>query len=113
MGGGPMLSFGRSSSEEHSDRGATSYYPASKSFNEYSSKSFGVGFKGSVGIECGITKRLSLLTEFNLEGTYNWDNWKSRNESLEPGSSATETTDDGHSWNYALSNLRIGIAYNF
>jgi hypothetical protein len=113
FGIGPLISFYRYNSENNQERNATSYYPASKSIYETTSSSLGLGIQGMIGIECTVTERISLLAEFNLNGTYSWDHWKNSSESQPVVLSRTESTNDGNSWNYGLNNLKIGIAYNF
>ncbi len=113
VGIGPMVSFSRYSNENTQDRSAASYYSASNSFNEQTSSSFGLGLQGTIGLECLVTEKISLLAEFNLDGTYSWVHWKDRNGNQQETLSRTETTEDGNSWGYGLNNLKIGISYNF
>ncbi|PKL83704.1 MAG: hypothetical protein CVV24_03720 [Ignavibacteriae bacterium HGW-Ignavibacteriae-3] len=113
LGAGPLIRLTRYSSENTQDRSATSYYSASKSNNKNTNSSFGLGVQGVVGIECSVTQKLSLLAEFNLDCTYSWDHRSYSSQSQPVVLSRTESTYDGNSWNYALNNLKIGIAYNF
>lgn len=113
LGVGPLISFSRYNSKNDQERNATLYYPASKSIYETTSSSLGLGIQGVIGIECTVTEKISLLAEFNLNGTYSWDHWKNKSESQPVGLNRTESTNDGNSWNYGLNNLKIGIAYNF
>ena len=113
LGVGPLISFSRYNSENDRERNAISNYPASRSVYETTSSSLGLGIQGVIGIECPVTEKISLLAEFNLNGTYSWDRWKSKSEDQSVGLSRIETTNDGNSWNYGLNNLKIGIAYNF
>ncbi len=113
FGIGPLINFSRYISENNQERNATSYYPADESIYETTSSSLGLGVQGMIGLECTVTEKISLLAEFDLNGTYSWDHWKNMSESKPIGQSRTESTNDGNSWNYGLNNLKIGIAYNF
>ena len=113
LGMGPLLNFSRSGYKNNYDTAATSYYPASKSSQETTSYSFGLGFQGAIGLECRVTDKISLLAELNLNGTYSWSHSKDISEDHNSGWNRTERTSDGNSWSYGLNNIKIGIAYNF
>lgn len=113
LGAGPLVSLTRYSNENTQDRSATAYYPASKSKSKNTNSSFGLGVQGVAGIECAVTEKISLLAEFNLDCTYSWDHRSYSSESQPVVLSRTESTYEGNSWNYALNNLKIGIAYSF
>ena len=113
FGAGPAVNYNRLTSEINRDIHGTAFYPASKSLNKQTSSSFELGLMGAIGIECSISEKLSLLAEYNLEGTYIWGKSESRSENQLPSKSITESTENNNSWNYRLSNLKIGIAYKF
>ncbi len=113
LGVGPLVSFNRYNYERNQHSIATAYYPASSSNYKNISTTLGLGIQGVIGFECVITEKISLLAEFNLNGTYSWDHWKNTSENQPTGISRTESTSDGNSWNYGLNNLKIGISYNF
>ncbi|MFA7418671.1 MAG: hypothetical protein WCZ90_03215 [Melioribacteraceae bacterium] len=84
----------------------------SSSKNEYNINSIGVGIQAILGLDCKVTERLSILSEFNLSGLYYWD--KASQTTFESYSGETRKTfNSGNSWKYNLSNIKIGIAYSF
>jgi hypothetical protein len=115
MGIGPLLSFSRSSSESNTtyasvNQNQSSFY-VSKS--EYLNRTFGLGLQAVFGVEVMFTQKLSLLAEFNLNGTYSWNKYTSTYQYENSASHNEENTTDGNSWNYGLNRLKIGIAYRF
>ncbi|NJD22350.1 MAG: hypothetical protein FIA82_06720 [Melioribacter sp.] len=113
LGIGPLISYYRTHSENNSKDVPTTQNNYNKSFYEITSSSFGLGLQGVVGVECNLTEKISLLAEFNLNGSYSWDHWKFSDENETTSLSRAENTEDGHSWNYELNNIKIGIAYRF
>ena len=113
LGVGPLITFYRNHNESNSEEIPSAQNNYNKSFYETTSTSFGLGLQGVIGVECNLTEKISLLAEFNLNGTYSWDHWKFEDESETTSLSRAENTEDGHSWNYELNNIRIGVAYRF
>lgn len=113
LGIGPLISFSRESNERNSETITTSPNGASKSMNESTKSFIGLGIQGVLGIECAVTEKISLLAEFNLNGTYSWNHWNNKGEYQSEELTGIESTSDSNSWNYGLNNLKIGIAYNF
>jgi len=113
LGIGPLISYYRNHSENNSKDVPTTQSDYNKSFYEITSSSFGLGLQGVIGVECNLTEKISLLGEFNLNGSYSWDHWKFSDENETTSLSRAENTEDGHSWNYELNNIKIGIAYRF
>ncbi len=113
LGGGPLITFYRNHTENNSEEVPSTQNSYNKSFYETTSSSFGLGIQGVIGVECNLTEKISLLAEFNLNGTYSWDHWKFEDESETTNLSRVENSEDGHSWNYELNNIKVGIAYRF
>lgn len=113
LGIGPLISYSRNHTENNSETMPSTENSYSKSFYETTSSTFGFGIQGVLGVECNITEKISLLAEFNLNGTYSWDHWKYIYETQYVNLNRTENTEDGNTWNYGLNNLKIGIAYRF
>jgi len=113
LGIGPLISYSRRHNENNSETTPSSGYTYSKSINETTSSFFGLGIQGVVGIECNLTEKISLLAEFNLDGTYSWDHWQTDYEDQTTSLNKSGNSEDGNSWNYGLNNLKIGIAYRF
>jgi hypothetical protein len=113
FGIGPLISYSRNHTENNSETMPSTENSYSKSFYETTSSSFGLGIQGVIGVECNIAEKISLLAEFNLNGTYSWEHWKYIYETQYINLNRTENTEDGNSWNYGLNNLKIGIAYRF
>lgn len=118
-GAGPLLSYSRYSSETNSDWRYVSQNQNDihKGKSEYSDRTLGVGLQMAIGMEVLITQKLSLLAEFNLNGTYSWNNYSSSSRNETKGSnlsnSESKNESDGTSWNYGLNRLKLGIAYRF
>ena len=113
LGIGPLISYSRNYSNDDDKTTLTTPNSNSESIYESTSSSFGLGVQGVIGVECNITEKISLLAEFNLNGTYSWNHWLYDYENQSTGSNRTENTEDGSSWNYELNNLKVGIAYRF
>jgi hypothetical protein len=112
-GAGPLLSFSRDENNYHSDILPTASYSSNQSSSEIVTRSFGIGLQLVAGIECPITTKLSLLAEFNLNGTYSWNYWSSMSEDKSATTSVQSNVEEGTSWNYGLNQLKLGIAYRF
>ncbi|MCX6175209.1 MAG: outer membrane beta-barrel protein [Ignavibacteriales bacterium] len=113
LGIGPLISYSRNHAVDNDETIPSTQNSYVKSFYEATSSSFGLGIQGVIGVECNITEKISMLAEFNLNGTYSWDYWKYNSENQSTSLSRTENTEDGSSWNYGLDNIKIGIAYRF
>lgn len=118
-GAGPLLSYSRYSSESNSDWRYVNQNQNDmhKSMSEFTNSTFGVGLQLAIGMEVLITQKLSLLAEFNLNGTYSWNNYSSSSRDEIKGSnlynSESNNESKGTSWNYGLNRLKLGIAYRF
>lgn len=113
LGIGPLIGYSRNHTENNSETMPSAQNSYSKSFYETTSSSFSLGIQGVLGVECNITEKISLLAEFNLNGTYSWDHSKYIYETQYTNLNRTENIEDGNSWNYGLNNLKVGIAYHF
>ncbi|KAF0149724.1 MAG: hypothetical protein FD143_2705 [Ignavibacteria bacterium] len=109
---GPLISFSRNSYESISESQQPPASEVQKVKHKNNNKWFGVGLQLAVGVNVSITEKLSLLAEFNLNGTYGWETISSSNE-YQSSFSSSEQTSDGTSWNYGLNQLKLGIAYSF
>ncbi|OGU84310.1 MAG: hypothetical protein A2499_14910 [Stygiobacter sp. RIFOXYC12_FULL_38_8] len=118
-GAGPLLGYSRFSSETNSDWHYVNQNQndVHKGKSEYSNSTLGIGLQLALGMEVLITQKLSLVAEFNLNGTYSWNNYSSSSKDETKGSnqynSESKYESDGTSWNYGLNRLKLGIAYRF
>jgi hypothetical protein len=114
LGGGPLISYSRYNSESTYKQSyvntaqTTDYNNSYMNFN----RSISVGFQLTAGIELQLTHALTLLAEYNLAGTYSW-NKDSYESSSVRDQNGHKTSSEGTSWNYNLSNVKLGIAYRF
>lgn len=112
VGIGPLISYSRNSNESIRETRQTPIDDLEKVKFVNKNKWLGVGLQLALGVNVSITERLSLLAEFNLNGTYGWETINSSNEYKSSFSSSVQTS-DGTSWNYGLNQLKLGIAYRF
>lgn len=110
---GPVISYSRDNSDNTNEHPATLTSEYYKNISVTTSSSFGLGVQVSMWFDFQVAEKILLLAEFDLNGTYNWNKWKSTSENHSQSSSKSEYIRDGHSWNYNLYNLKIGIAYSF
>lgn len=116
LGAGPFISLNRNFStwtgDQAQDDGSKYYHS-----NESLQYSLGIGVGGAAGVECFITKQLSLIGEYGIFGNYSWTKQKtsSNQHSTHNPSAASSITNDNSSngWNIGLGNLRLGIAFRF
>lgn len=116
IGGGPFLSLTRNynkttndeNSIQNSNQNQYSYY------NENLSYSLGLGVEGIIGVECLITKQISILGEYGIAASYFWTKEKySNGNSSQQSKSDYNSEGTGKGWNLNLRSLRIGIAFRF
>lgn len=110
VGGGPYLLFQRDFSKSNNE-------PASSNFKytyEYLDYTLYAGVTGIIGVECLISKRISLLAEYGIWAHYGWNKHKFTNTSSNGENSdghVTETT--GNKWRVGISGVKLGISFLF
>lgn len=114
---GPFISLNRNFSSGSNDQtqndGSIYYYS-----NESLQYSLGIGVGGTAGVECFITKQLSLIGEYGISGSYGWGKQKYSYKSSSTYNSSTTTSGNSNEsntngWSLGLGNLRLGIAFRF
>ena len=116
LGTGPFISFNRRFSG--GSRETDQYGNRSSYSSEMLNYSLGIGIGGVAGVECFVTKQISLIGEYSFAGSYMWtkNNNSSQNITYYNSQSSTsrQTTDNsGTGWNLGLGNLKLGIAFRF
>lgn len=113
LGAGPLFEFNRRYNFHQifsSQNTPGSPPPPDHSEETYSSLGLGIG--GISGIECFVSKEISLLAQYNIFIMYNW----SKNERLikdAQGNLEQNRISYGYFWSGDLSSVQIGIAYYF
>lgn len=114
LGAGPFISFNRNFGSRSSDNTQNDGSKQHHS-DESLQYSLGIGVGGAAGVECFITKQLSLIGEYGISGSYSWTKGKfSANQSYNtspPSSYSNESNSNG--WSLGLGNLRLGVAFRF
>ncbi|MEW6701393.1 MAG: hypothetical protein AB1298_01620 [Bacteroidota bacterium] len=115
LGAGPFISLNRIFRYESADQ---TQNDGSKSYNSYEilQYSLGIGIGGTAGVECFVTKQLSLIGEYGISGSYSWGKRRYSNKyNSSPNQSVSENTNESNTngWSIGLGNLRLGIAFRF
>lgn len=116
LGAGPRIGFSRfsSTSMEESTRLLPSITTTSESEN--SSHGFSVGLLGVIGVECFLTKSVSVLGQYEWFVNYTTGSSKAKNVSTSTSGQSTsrfETDFDNKSWEAGLTGVRIGLSVYF
>lgn len=115
LGAGPFISFDRFFTSS-SINNTWNNNPKSYSSNETLQYSLGIGISGAAGVECFVTKQLSLIGEYGISGSYSWGKQKYLSKSnSSPNQPVSENTNESNTngWNIGLGNFRFGIAFRF
>ncbi|KAF0141680.1 MAG: hypothetical protein FD122_1235 [Stygiobacter sp.] len=111
---GPLISYSRNSTKSNADRTYFETTEFENYKNEDVNETIGIGLQLALGVDLEITNKLSLLAEFDLNGTYGWNSGSYMSEYYyDSRRNFHETTYSGTSWNYGLNRLKLGIAYRF
>ena len=115
IGAGPFISLDRTFSSGTSNQ---IWRDGQQTSNETVSLrySLNIGIGGSTGVECLITKNISLIGEYGITAGYGWSEQKNTsktNQSLSPQKSEYHYDISSNGWNIGLGNLRLGIAFRF
>jgi hypothetical protein len=112
LGVGPLFSFSKYYNNNIVENISPSTNPSDISSNVSKTTFYGIGIQGVIGIDCSITEKLSLLGEFNLDGTYGWEFSETKwEDQIIPNKRVSNG--NGNSWNYGLNSLKVGIAFHF
>lgn len=117
LGAGPFISLNRifwSESGDQTQNDGSKYYHS----NESLQYSLGLGIGGVAGVECFVTKQLSIIGEYGISGSYIWTKQKMSNTQgsthYAPGSISGNTYEsNSNGWNVGLGTLRLGVAFRF
>jgi len=114
LGAGPYFNYYRRSSESNYDSHNIQPNNVSTYKNNYENygRTLSIGLQFVAGIDLELTNSLALLAEYSLEGTHSWfkENYDSNSFSEK---TRNMRNSDGTSWNYNLTNIKLGIAYRF
>ena len=112
-GAGPYFGYSRNYSNTKNTQANTNMESLTNE-SIYESSTFSVGAIGVLGLQCEITKTISVIAEYNLTAYYSWGNNSNENSSQSNTYINKSKSDyDSDSWNLSLSSIKLGIGFRF
>lgn len=114
-GGGPLINYSKNYRRTTTDYEQSLSQPnPTKGVSEGSGYSFGLGVRGVAGIECYITKEISLLAEYGIYFSYNWEKttWTGESKS-QTNVYVSKGETDNKFWDASLNSIKLGVSYRF